>query len=142
MNKQEIKQQASVVADTIVQKGKIKPEKLDVNFIGVQKNEKGHFHSVVFEVDMVIAGNGGKINTLKTVQLPLNYLEDMVIDAVEKEKADAKAQAEKAKAEADKAKADKEAGKKAFDEAQKNKPADAVAKPVMPQGIKPNDQKL
>lgn len=126
MNKQEVKQLASTVADSIAKKGKIKPEKMDVNFIGVQKNEKGHFHSVVFEIDLVVAGDGGKINTMKTVQLPLNYVEDMVLDVVEKEKAQAKIDAEKKKAEeakakevAAKAKADADAKKQAFADAQK-----------------------
>lgn len=126
MNKKDVKVLASTVADSIVKKGKVKPEKLEVNFLGIEKNEKGHFHSILLEVDIVVAGDGGKLNTLKNIQLPLNYLEDMVLDAVEKEKADAKAQAEKAKSDAEKAKATQETGKKAFANAQGVKPVAPV----------------
>lgn len=118
MNKKDVKAHASTVADSIVKKGKVKPEKLEVNFLGIEKNEKGNFHSILLEVDIVVAGDGGKLNTLKNIQLPLNYMEDIVIDAVEKAKAEAKAIAEKAKADKEAEKNKKEEGKKAFNDAQ------------------------
>lgn len=127
MNKKDVKAQASAVADSIVKKGKAKPEKMEVNFLGIEKNEKGNFHSILLEVDLVVAGEGGKLNTLKNIQLPLNYMEDIVIDAVEKAKADAKAIAEKAKADKEAEKNKKEEGKKAFADAQPK----ADAKPVV-----------
>lgn len=134
MNKQEVKQLASTVADSIAKKGKVKPEKMDVNFIGVQKNEKGHFHSVLFEIDLVVAGDGGKINTMKTVHLPLNYVEDMVLDAVENEKVQAKIEAEKKKSEEAKAKAEADSKKQAFADAQKKGDAPKpVTAPVLVQ---------
>ena len=118
MNKKDVKAQASAVVDSIVKKGKVKPEKMEINFLGIEKNEKGNFHSILLEVDLVVAGEGGKLNTLKNIQLPLNYMEDIVIDAVEKAKAEAKAIAEKAKADKEAEKNKKEEGKKAFADAQ------------------------